>query len=186
MKVLRLPAKPDTFWSFKHVLPFVAKRAAFPPLGLLTVAAMLGRLGTSRRHEHRAACRPDIAGPTGCSSGMIVHKFRATSRGVASWPASHRRWPLFTTGHRTSEIRHFVLGEAENVIDDSSPHSAAVSDRAADFPDVQDARSALDLADLRHYVTMPVQFSRGCPFDCEFCDIVAMYGRVPRARRRSR
>jgi radical SAM superfamily enzyme YgiQ (UPF0313 family) len=39
-----------------------------------------------------------------------------------------------------------------------------------------------DLIDLRHYVTMPVQFSRGCPFDCEFCDIVVMNGRVPRTK----
>ena len=47
MRILLVyPQSPDTFWSFKHVLHFVSKRAAFPPLGLLTIAAMLpARLG---------------------------------------------------------------------------------------------------------------------------------------------
>ena len=39
-----------------------------------------------------------------------------------------------------------------------------------------------DLINFRHYVTMSVQFSRGCPFDCEFCDIIVMNGRVPRTK----
>ena len=55
--------------------------------------------------------------------------------------------------------------------------------RAAEFPDVtRTPVPRCDLVDPSHYVTMSVQFSRGCPFDCEFCDIVAMYGRVPRTK----
>ena len=55
--------------------------------------------------------------------------------------------------------------------------------RAEGWPDVTETPvPRWDLIDLRHYVTMPVQFSRGCPFDCEFCDIVVMNGRVPRTK----
>jgi radical SAM superfamily enzyme YgiQ (UPF0313 family) len=195
MKVLLVyPQSPDTFWSFKHVLRFVAKRAAFPPLGLLTVAAMLPADWELKLVDTNIAPLADA--DIGWAdwvflSGMIVHKDSA--REIARRCAAIGRpviagGPLFTTGHwGFPEIRHFVLGEAENVIDelvaDMRRGEVKAAYRAADFPDV--TRTPVprwDLADLRHYVTMPVQFSRGCPFDCEFCDIVAMYGRVPRTK----
>jgi radical SAM superfamily enzyme YgiQ (UPF0313 family) len=96
--------------------------------------------------------------------------------------------PLFTTGHEAfPEIQHFVLGEAEEVMprvvaDMQSGRLQSVY-RATSRPDItRTPAPRWDLINLRHYVTMSVQFSRGCPFDCEFCDIIVMNGRVPRMK----
>ena len=195
MRVLLVyPRDPDTFWSFRHVLGFVGRRAAFPPLGLLTVAALLPADWELKLVDTNIAplTDRDIGWADWVMlSGMIVHKDSA--REIARRCAALGRpvvagGPLFTTGHREfPEIPHFVLGEAEGVIGElvADMRAGRVREayRAAGFPDV--TRSPLprwDLVDMRHYVTMTVQFSRGCPFDCEFCDIVAMYGRVPRTK----
>jgi len=195
MKVLLVfPRSPDTFWSFKHVLPFVSKRAAFPPLGLLTVAAMLPVDWELRLVDTNVAqlAERDIEWADWVMlSGMIVQKDSA--REIARRCAALQRpviagGPLFTTGHADfPEIAHFVLGEAEGVIrelvEDMRAGTVKAAYRAGTYPDVDTTPvPRWDLVDLRHYVTMPVQFSRGCPFDCEFCDIVAMYGRVPRTK----
>jgi radical SAM superfamily enzyme YgiQ (UPF0313 family) len=195
MRILLVyPHNPDTFWSFKHVLPFVAKRAAFPPLGLLTVAAMLPEDWELKLADTNVA--PLVDGDIAWAdwvmlSGMIVHKESAHE--IAQRCAALDRpviagGPLFTSGHSEfPEIPHFVLGESEDLIGElvADMRAATVKAmyRAAAFPDV--GRTPVprwDLIDLRHYVTMPVQFSRGCPFDCEFCDIVVMNGRVPRTK----
>jgi radical SAM superfamily enzyme YgiQ (UPF0313 family) len=96
--------------------------------------------------------------------------------------------PLFTTGHADfPEIPHFVCGEAEGVmgelIGDLACGEPKAIYRSPAWPDVR--RTPVprwDLVRVRDYVTMPVQFSRGCPFECEFCDIVVMNGRVPRTK----
>jgi radical SAM superfamily enzyme YgiQ (UPF0313 family) len=196
MKILLVyPRSPDTFWSFKHVLRFVAKRAAFPPLGLLTVAALLPPdwelklvdTNVEPLEDHDIAWADWVF-----LSGMIVHKDSAHEialRCAALGRPVVAGGPLFTTGHRDfPEIPHFVLGEAEDLVDalvgDMRAGQVKGTYRATAFPDV--SRTPVprwDLVELRHYVTMPVQFSRGCPFDCEFCDIVVMNGRVPRTKK---
>lgn len=192
--LLVYPRHPDTFWSFQHVLPFVGKRSAFPPLGLLTVAAMLPPDWNLRLVDANivALRDEDIAWADWVLlSAMIVH--RESAREIARRCAAAQRpviagGPLFTTGHRDfPEIPHFVLGEAEGVIgalvEDMRRGAVKAEYRADAFPDLSATPvPRWDLIDFAHYVTMPVQFSRGCPFDCEFCDIVAMYGRVPRTK----
>jgi radical SAM superfamily enzyme YgiQ (UPF0313 family) len=195
MKALLVyPRDPDTFWSFRHVLRFVGKRAAFPPLGLLTVAAMLPPDWELKLVDTNVEplTDGDIAWADWVMlSAMIVHK--ESVREIARRCAALERLviaggPLFTTGHAEfPEIPHFVLGEAEGVIDelvvDVRAGQVKKTYRAAAFPDL--TRTPVprwDLVDVRHYVTLSVQYSRGCPFDCEFCDIVAMYGRVPRTK----
>jgi radical SAM superfamily enzyme YgiQ (UPF0313 family) len=192
--LLIYPSNPDTFWSFKHVLKLVSKKSAFPPLGLLTVAGMLPRSWSLRLVDLNVS---PLSDSDLCwahyvfLSGMIVHQQSAhevAGRCAALGKPVVAGGPLFTTGYRDfPEVAHFVLGEAEGVIDQlvTDMHSGSVQPiyRAGTWPDVrQSPVPRWDLIDLHDYVTMPVQFSRGCPFECEFCDIVVMNGRVPRTK----
>jgi radical SAM superfamily enzyme YgiQ (UPF0313 family) len=192
--LLVYPRNPESFWSFRHVLHFVGRKSAFPPLGLLTVAAMLPREWVVRLVDLNVRALAD-ADLDWCDyvflSGMIVHK--ASAHEVATRCKERGKvvvagGPLFTTGHRDfPEIGHFVLGEAENVmpqlIHDLESRALQKSYRGVGWPDVRKTPvPRWDLIRLADYVTMPVQFSRGCPFDCEFCDIVVMNGRVPRTK----
>ena len=192
--LLVYPRNPETFWSFQHVLRFVARRSAFPPLGLLTVAAMLPRDWNQRLVDQNVSVLTDADlrwADYVMLSGMIVHKDSAhevAARAAALGKPVIAGGPLFTTGHREfPEIPHFVLGEAEDLIEelvrDMRSGSVRREYRAVQWPDVRATPvPRWDLVRLRDYVTMPVQFSRGCPFDCEFCDIVVMNGRVPRTK----
>jgi radical SAM superfamily enzyme YgiQ (UPF0313 family) len=195
MKILLVsPQTPDTFWSFKHVLRFVSKRAAFPPLGLLTVAAMLPAdwslklvdLNVERLKDDDLRWADYVM-----LSAMIVHQ-ESVREVVARCRALGKTviagGPLFTTGHAAfPEIQHFVLGEAESVmprlVEDLQRGTLQAQYRSPDWPDITTVPvPRWDLINLRHYATMAVQFSRGCPYDCEFCDIIVMNGRVPRTK----
>lgn len=195
MKILLLyPQTPDTFWSFKHVLRFISKRAAFPPLGLLTVAAMLPRDWELRLVDTNVQKLTDddlrwadyvmlsamIAHRE--SVGPMVDRCRKLAKTVIAGG------PLFTTGHANfPQIPHFVLGEAEDLmprlIADLQAGTLQHYYQSPGRPDItQVPAPRWDLIDLRHYATMAVQFSRGCPYDCEFCDIIIMNGRAPRTK----
>jgi radical SAM superfamily enzyme YgiQ (UPF0313 family) len=192
--LLIYPRNPDTFWSFQYVLRFVSKKSAFPPLGLLTVAAMLPRSWSLRLVDLnvRSLTSADLEWADYVFlSGMIVHKRSAHE--IAARCVAHGRpviagGPLFTTGYREfPEIRHFVLGEAEGVISelvaDMTRGTLRPVYRVKSWPDLREVPTPRwDLVRLRDYVAMPVQYSRGCPFNCEFCDIVVMNGRVPRTK----
>jgi radical SAM superfamily enzyme YgiQ (UPF0313 family) len=190
------PATPTTFWSLKHAMRFVARRAAFPPLGLLTVAAMLPRAWNLRLVDM------DVSRLTDANlrwadyvlvSAMIVHKESVETELIPRCQKLGKPivggGPLFTTGYEEyADDVHAVVGECEESIGE------LVRDMEADqlrdvyrspvaFPDV--TRTPVprwDLVNLRHYATASIQFSRGCPFDCEFCDIIVMNGRKPRTK----
>jgi radical SAM superfamily enzyme YgiQ (UPF0313 family) len=123
--LLVYPRHPDTFWSFKHVLSFVSRKSAFPPLGLLTVAAMLPPEWQVKLVDTNVTALDDAdvrAADYVFLSGMIVHKASAheiAARCAALGTPVVAGGPLFTTGHREfPEIPHFVIGEAEDVIGD--------------------------------------------------------------------
>jgi radical SAM superfamily enzyme YgiQ (UPF0313 family) len=190
------PATPTTFWSAKHAMRFISKRAAFPPLGLLTVAAMLPRSWNLRlvdmdvTHLRDADVRwADYV----LVSAMIVHKQSVQEDLI---PRCKRLGkpiigggPLFTTGYEdyAADV-HGVLGECEETIagivrDMESGLLQAKYESGHGFPDVTKTPvPRWDLVNTRHYATMSIQFSRGCPFDCEFCDIIIMNGRKPRTK----
>ena len=195
MKVLMVyPEFPDTFWSFKHALPFQGKRSAYPPLGLLTISAMLPanwerRLVdlNIRRLKDSELDWADVV----FFSGMMVqgpsmkeHIERAKARGlrtVVGGPIASAQDPSI------SGADHVVEGEAEDLLAelaaDLERGEAKPFYKSKLLPDLTKVPPPhLHLANLRRYSSMAVQFSRGCPFTCEFCDIIEIYGRRPRTK----
>ncbi len=195
MKVLMVyPEFPDTFWSFKHALPFQGKRSAYPPLGLLTVSAMLPQTWQKRlvdlnvrRLKNADLDWADVV----FFSGMIVQGPSMTEqiarckrhglRTVVGGPIASAQDPAI------AEADHVVEGEAEELIAelaaDLERGAARPHYKAARLPDLtQVPLPHLRLASLRCYSAMAVQYSRGCPFTCEFCDIIEIYGRRPRTK----
>lgn len=192
--LLIYPQYPETFWSFKKALQFVSKKAAFPPLGLLTVAAMLPAHWDKRLVDlNITALQPkdlewaDLV----FVSGMLIQKQSATeiiqqcresqTTVVAGGPAFSAEPESFPG------VDHFVLNEAEITLplflQDLANGRAEKMYTSSERPDIRQTPIPLwSLIDMKKYATMPVQFSRGCPFDCEFCDITILNGRKPRTK----
>jgi radical SAM superfamily enzyme YgiQ (UPF0313 family) len=195
MKVLLLyPEFPDTFWSFKHALEFVRKRASYPPLGLLTVAAMLPREWELRLVDQNVASLKDADlewADIAFIGGMVVQRASALET-VRRCRAAGLRivagGPLFTTEPETfPEVDHLVLGEAELTLPlflrDLAAGKAGRVYRDEGFADVSTTPvPRWDLVNHRHYASMSIQYSRGCPFDCEFCNVTALFGHRPRVK----
>jgi radical SAM superfamily enzyme YgiQ (UPF0313 family) len=188
------PQTPETFWSLKHAVRFVSRKAAFPPLGLMTVAAMLPRHWKLRLVDLNVRCLRDADlswADYVMISAMIVHR-ESVEQIIARAERAGRPiiggGPLFTTGHEQYSGRvHSVLGEAEGIIAElvADMQSGQLQDvyHQQGWPDVSTVPPPRwDLIRLHDYATMAVQFSRGCPYDCEFCDVIVMNGRRPRTK----
>ncbi len=188
------PEVPDTFWSFKHVLKFVRRRAALPPLGLLTVAAMLPADWEKRLVDLNVDRLSDadldwadlvfIGGMIAQrdSAKALIDRCRAVGKTVVAGG------PLFTSEHADFPgVDHFVLQEAELslpefLVDLESGRARRIYSTTG-FPTLEDTPvPQWDLINLRRYASMSVQYSRGCPFDCEFCDVTAKFGRRSRTK----
>jgi radical SAM superfamily enzyme YgiQ (UPF0313 family) len=197
MKALLLwPVMPNSFWSYQETLDLAGLRSTNPPLGLITVAAMLpsdweirfvDRNVRYETEEDWAWCDLVII------SAMIIQKadFRALiQKGVAlgkkvavggPFPTSVPEFALEAGAH------YLVLDEGECTIPLFLEALARKEERgtfrSAEKPDVTKTPLArYDLLDLEAYLAITVQFSRGCPFQCEFCDIINLYGRKPRTK----
>src|SRR5512134_2030899 len=195
MRILLVyPEFPDTFWSFKHALKFIQKKAGAPPLGLLTVAAMLpsewGRrlvdLNVTRLTDEDLDWADYVF-----MSAMIVQREsvktiieRCKSVGATVVAGG----PLFTMEHEQfPDVDHFVLNEAEETLApflrDLAQGQARRVYSSTEFPDIHQTPVPLwQLADLRHYDTISIQFSRGCPFHCDFCNVRTLVGHIPRTK----
>jgi radical SAM superfamily enzyme YgiQ (UPF0313 family) len=195
MNVLLLhPEFPDTFWSFKHALKFIRKKASLPPLGLLTVAAMLPKEWAKRLVDVnvRKLRENDLAwADVVFISGMIAQQdsaLKLIARCRAAGKTIVAGGPLFITEHEQfPEVDHFVLNEAEvtlpEFLRDFERGRARRVYASSEFPEIRETPAPLwELADLRRYASMSLQFSRGCPFDCEFCNVTAMFGHRPRTK----
>jgi radical SAM superfamily enzyme YgiQ (UPF0313 family) len=197
MNVLLIsPQTPTTFWSLKHAMRFVSRRAAFPPLGLLTVAAMLPTSWNLRLVDldvHRLRDADLRWADYVLVSAMIVHKQSVDDEVIPRCQQFGKPivagGPLFTTGYEAyADDVHAVVGECEDtmerVIADMERGDLANNYKSErGFPDVANTPAPRwDLVRMRDYATMSIQFSRGCPFDCEFCDIIVMNGRKPRTK----
>jgi radical SAM superfamily enzyme YgiQ (UPF0313 family) len=191
--LLVYPEFPDTFWSFRHAVPFEGKRAAFPPLALQTVAALLPPSWPRRvvdmnvRRLRRAHVEwADIV----FVSAMLVQK--ASLQRVVKFARSLGKkvaigGPYITTSAESIEADYIFLGEAERTLPifarDFESGAAAPVYRDDERPPVTESPvPEFGLVELGRYSSMSVQYSRGCPFRCEFCDIIEIYGRVPRTK----
>jgi radical SAM superfamily enzyme YgiQ (UPF0313 family) len=195
MRILLVyPSYPDTFWSFRHALRFVSKKACFPPLGLLTVASMLPadwekklvdlNVEGLRDEDIRWADYVFLSAMAVQSKSARETVERCNRLGTPVVAGG----PLFTMAEdRLAGVSHFVLGEGEVTL------PAFLKDLADGCPkEVYECQEhpPLDstplpqwsLINMRHYATMSIQYSRGCPFDCEFCDIILLNGHRPRTK----
>jgi radical SAM superfamily enzyme YgiQ (UPF0313 family) len=192
--LLIYPEWPDTYWSFKHALPFQGKRSAYPPLGLLTIAPLLPRHWKKRLVDINVRPLSDVDlkwADVALMSGMLVHKqdllgllARCRAHGVRTVVGG----PVTSSvAELQQHADHVVIGEAEELIADLAhgleEGNANKLYRAAHLPGLdQTPLPDLSLINPRRYSSMAIQYSRGCPFTCEFCDIIEIYGRRPRTK----
>ncbi|MFM7428121.1 MAG: B12-binding domain-containing radical SAM protein [Elainella sp.] len=197
MKVLLLwPILPDSFWSYQEMIDLQGLKTNSPPLGLMTVAALLPQNWKMRLADRNA--RPETeADWEWCDlviiSAMLVQKndfCGLIEKGVRLGKKVAVGGPLPTSVPDVAKqagAHYLILDEGENTI----PQFLAALERgeetgifrSTEKPDVTlTPLPRLDLVNLEDYLTVTIQFSRGCPFQCEFCDIIKLYGRKSRTK----
>jgi radical SAM superfamily enzyme YgiQ (UPF0313 family) len=192
--LLVYPQYPVTFWSFKYALKFIAKKASMPPLGILTVAAMLPPQWNQRLVDLNTEKLTDAN--LRWADYVLISAMSIQKEYADAIIERCRRFgkkiiaggPHFTAHAKDYDhVDHLVLNEAEItlplLLDDLEKGTARrvyTSDRWADLSQTPSPR--FDLLKMKHYATMSVQYSRGCPFDCDFCNITVLYGRMPRTK----
>jgi radical SAM superfamily enzyme YgiQ (UPF0313 family) len=195
MKILLVyPEFPDTFWSFKHALKFIKKKAGAPPLGLLTVAAMLPSDWEKRLVDLNVTDLTDDDlkwADYVFLSAMVVQRKSAQviiQRCQTVDVKIVAGGPLFTMEHeKFPDVDFFVLNEAEITLapflHDLEQGQAKRVYASDEFPDIHQTPTPLwHLADLQFYESVSIQFSRGCPFNCDFCNITSLLGHLPRTK----
>jgi radical SAM superfamily enzyme YgiQ (UPF0313 family) len=195
MKILLVyPKYLDTFWSFKYALKFISKKAVNPPLGLLTIAAMLSEDWEKKLVDMNVTTLNDkdlkwadfvfisaISIQKESAKDIITRCKKVGVKIVAGGP-------LFTTEYEEFEgVDHFVLNEAEITLPlflkDLRDGGAKYIYTSNQWADLKTTPIPLwDIVNMKKYASMNIQYSRGCPFDCEFCDVTLLYGHVPRTK----
>jgi radical SAM superfamily enzyme YgiQ (UPF0313 family) len=196
MKILMVyPQYPVTFWSFNYVLKIISKKAAYPPLGLLTVAGMLPENWDIRLVDlniDKLRTKDLEWADYVMISAMLIQKESVleilnTCRRMGKKTLAGG--PLFnsTPDEYLPLVDHLILNEAEYTLppflSDLEKGTAKKVYRCNDFPELTlTPVPRWDLIDISKYASLMIQWSRGCPFNCEFCDITAMYGHKPRLK----
>ncbi|MCF8010084.1 MAG: B12-binding domain-containing radical SAM protein [Clostridiales bacterium] len=199
MKVTMIyPDYPESFWSFEHALSFIGKKSAHPPLGLLTVAALLPDewekkvidLNVNKLKEQDIKWADYVF-----ISAMVIQ--RDSVKEIIKWCKSLGvktvvGGPLFTMEpEEFKDVDHMVLNEAEitlpEFLDDLSKGTPKHIYNNTEKPGLEKTPvPRWDLINMNDYVTMSIQYSRGCPFDCEFCDITSLFGREQRLKTKAK
>ncbi len=197
MKILLVyPQYPDTFWSFKHALRLSRKKALNTPLGPLTVAALLPTQWEKRFVDLNVAklTDKDIRWADYVFISAMVVQQKSTTEVVQRCKKLNTKvvagGPLFTTGYtlvNCDEIDHVIRNEAEITLPlfledlkNGCPKHLYQSDERADV--TKTPVPLYSLAEIDKYSQVTIQYCRGCPYDCEFCDIIIMDGRKPRTK----
>ena len=190
--LLVYPEIPATYWSFKYALPFIGYKTLMPPLGLLTVAALLPASCEVKLVDMnlRDLTGEDVAeADMVFVSAMIVQKesFEKAVRLCNEYGTPVAAGgPYPTSSHeKIPGVDHFILNEGEVTLpqflrdlEEGRPKKIYFDESKPDITKTPPPR--FDLLDMNAYESMAIQTSRGCPFNCEFCDIIEMFGRVPR------
>ncbi len=195
MNVLLIyPEFPDTFWSFKHALKFMRRKATFPPLGLMTVAAMLPTEWSMRLVDANVTSlsEKDLAwADYAFFSSMVVQRKSAHQLIKRCKEADVKivaGGPLFTSEYNHFEyVDHFVLNEAEITLPmflkDLENGCAKPVYTTPEFADIRETVAPLwSLVNMDKYASMVIQYTRGCPYQCEFCDVTELFGRSTRTK----
>ncbi len=195
MKILLVfPEYPETFWSFKHALKFIFKKATHPPLGLLTVASMIPKEWDKRLVDMNVdkLTDRDIAWADYVFISATTIQKKSVTSIIARCKALKVKivagGPLFTSCYDEYEnIDHLVLNEAENTfpefLQDLRSSNARHIYRSHKWAHLkQTPIPAWKLLKLKKYASMSIQYSRGCPFACDFCDIPLLFGNKPRVK----
>ena len=189
MKILLVyPAFPETFWSFKYALSFISRKSSFPPLGLLTISSMLPKDWelnlVDMMADHLKDSEIEWADYVLISAMSIQREStkevisRCKRLGVKVVAGG----PLFTTAYEDfPEVDHFILNEAEITLPEflkdlgrGEAKKIYSTDLWADIQTTPVPR--WNLIDVKKYANLCIQFSRGCPFNCEFCDVTKLFG----------
>ncbi len=195
MNILMIyPKFPETFWSFQHAIEFISKKASTPPLGLVTIAPMLPAawnkklvdLNTQslRVRDIDWADLVFISAMNVQRSSVIEVVRRCKNRQKTIVAGG----PLFTGEHdQFPQIDHFVLNEAEITLPlflaDLAENCAGKVYSTTEYADIQSTPLPdWSLLNFSAYESMSLQFSRGCPYDCDFCNVTAMLGHRPRTK----
>ncbi len=189
------PRFPSSFWGFEGVLEMIPEAAMTPPLGLITVAALCPPSWNIRLLDQcfQEICDEDLLwADLVMVSAMHAQRFNAREILARARALGRRTFvggPWASTDHESvlQYADHVMVGEAEEVF---AGIATALEEGSAkrlyniiDKPDMTCGPvPRFDLLQMNKYTSMPVQFSRGCPFQCEFCDIITIYGRKPRAK----
>ncbi len=192
--LLVYPEFPDTFWSFKHAVKFVGKKVANPPLGLVTVAAMLPASWAKRLVDLNISPlkKNDLDWADLIFLSAMDVQRKSVKEIIAACKANGKKivagGPLFTAEYdRFPEVDHFVLYEGEITLPqflmDLEQGKAQKVYKTDLYPDIRNTPiPQWNLLDLGKYDCMSIQFSRGCPFNCDFCNVTALLGHIPRTK----
>jgi radical SAM superfamily enzyme YgiQ (UPF0313 family) len=192
--LLIYPQYPDTFWSYKHALPFIHKKASLPPLGLLTVSSLLPKTWEKKLIDLNVSELKDEdirSADIVLISSMIVQinsvkeiikKVKPFGKFIVAGG------PLFSALYKDfPDVDCFVLNEGEITIPlflkDIENGKVKHIYKSAEKPDITKTPIPdWSLININDYASMPIQVSRGCPYSCDFCDIIIMNGRIPRVK----